>query len=78
MGSISVPLSSEDEATLHHLAAVRHASDTEIAAAGLREYLHFEAEQIAKIQAGIAAADRGEFAGDAEVNAFFTKYGEPD
>ena len=43
---------------------------------GLREYLHFEAEQMAKIQAGIAAAGRGEFASDAEVNAFFAKYGE--
>jgi len=77
MGSISIPLSSEDEATLHRLAEVRHASDAEIAAAGLREYLHFEAEQIAKIQAGIGAADRGEFASDEEVNAFFAKYGEP-
>lgn len=77
MGSISIPLSSEDEVTLHRLAEVRHASNAEIAAAGLREYLHFEAEQMAKIQAGIAAADSGEFASDAEVNAFFAKYGEP-
>lgn len=78
MGAISIPLSSEDEAVLHRIAAARHVSDAEIAAAGLREYLHFEAEQIAKIQAGIAAADRSDFATDEEVEAFFAKYGEPD
>ena len=77
MGAISIPLSSEDEFVLHRIAEARHASDAEIAAAGLREYLHFEAAQITKIQAGIAAADRGEFASDQEVDAFFAKYGEP-
>lgn len=78
MGAISIPLSSEEEAVLHRIATVRQSSDADIAAAGLREYLHFESEQIAKIQAGVAAADRGEFASDEEVNAFFAKYGEPD
>lgn len=78
MGAISIPLSSEDAAVLHRIATARHASDAEVAAAGLREYLHFEAAQIAKIQAGIAAADRGDFATDEEVEAFFAKFGEPD
>lgn len=78
MGAISIPLSNEDEAVLHRIAEARHASDAEIAAAGLREYLHFEAAQIAKIQTGIAAADRGEFASDEDVDTFFARYGEPD
>lgn len=75
MGAISIPLSSDDEVALHRITAARHVSDAGGAAAELREYLHFKVEQIANIQAGIAA---GDFATDEEVEALFAKYGGQD
>ncbi len=75
MGTLSIPLSSEDEAVLHGIAAVNHVTDSEAAAAGLHAYLKFESEQIAGIRAGLDAADRGEFVPDAEMAAFFARHG---
>ena len=75
MGRVSIPHSSEDEALLPRIAAGNRVSDTEAAAAGLHAYLKFEADQIAKIRAGLDAADRGEFVPDAEMDAFFAKHG---
>lgn len=75
MGTVSIPLSSEDEAVLHRIASVNRVSDSEAAAAGLHAYLKFESEQIAKIRAGLDAADRGEFVSDAEMSAFFARHG---
>jgi predicted transcriptional regulator len=78
MGSINIPLSHEDEAILKTLADTRKASDAEIAATALHGYLRFEAAQVAKIQAGIVQADRGEFLDDAAADAFFARYGASD
>ncbi len=75
MGTLSIPLSSEDEAVLRRIASVNRVTDSEAAAAGLHAYLKFESEQIAKIHAGLDAADRGEFVPDAEMAAFFVKHG---
>jgi predicted transcriptional regulator len=75
MGTLSIPLSSEDEAVLHRIASVNRVTDSEAAAAGLHAYLKFESEQIAKIRAGLDAADRGEFVPEAEMEAFFAKHG---
>lgn len=41
----------------------------------LSSYLEAQSWQIQEIQAGIAEADRGEFATDDEVSAVLTKYG---
>jgi RHH-type rel operon transcriptional repressor/antitoxin RelB len=41
----------------------------------LRGYLDAESWQIADIQAGVEEANRGEFATDDEVTAFFAKHG---
>ncbi len=46
-----------------------------ITVAALREYVEAEAWQIQDIKNAVAEADRGEFASDDEVNAFFAKYG---
>jgi RHH-type rel operon transcriptional repressor/antitoxin RelB len=46
-----------------------------ITVAALRQYVEAESWQIQDIQEGVAEADRGEFAGDGEVSAFFKKYG---
>ena len=46
-----------------------------ITVAALREYVEAEAKQIQDIEQAIAEADRGEFASDSEVSAFFARYG---
>ena len=46
-----------------------------ITVAALREYVEAQSWQIQDIKEGIAEADRGEFASDAEVSSFFAKYG---
>jgi len=46
-----------------------------ITVAALTEYVEAEAWQIQDIKQGIDEANRGEFASDSEVNAFFSKYG---
>lgn len=75
MGTVSIPLSIEDEAVLRRIASVNSVTDSEAAAAGLHAYLKFESEQIAKIRAGLDAADRGEFVPDTEMDAFFARHG---
>ncbi|MDD2774812.1 MAG: hypothetical protein PHU06_02535 [Gallionella sp.] len=41
----------------------------------LSHYLEAQSWQVKDIEAGIADADRGDFATDAQVNAVFAKYG---
>lgn len=41
----------------------------------LSSYLAQHSWQVKEIEAGLADADRGDFASDAEVNAVFAKYG---
>ncbi len=41
----------------------------------LTTYLEAQSWQVQEIEAGMAEAERGEFAGDAEVDAVFAKYG---
>lgn len=74
MGTLSIPLSNEDATVLHRIATVNCVSDSEAAAIGLRAYLKFESGQIAKIRAGLEAADRGLFVPDEDMAAFFAKY----
>jgi predicted transcriptional regulator len=42
----------------------------------LEEFLELQAWQIGKVQTGIAAAERGEFASDEEMERLFTRYPE--
>jgi predicted transcriptional regulator len=77
MTTITVNLNAEEKALLDQLAHDRHRSETELATDALRNYLHFEAEQIRKIKEGIAAADQDDFASDEEVEAFFANYTNP-
>lgn len=46
-----------------------------LAVEALRSYIEAQSWQVRDIQAGIAEADRGEFASEQEVTQFFTKYG---
>ena len=77
MATVTVPLSAEDKALLAEIAASQHRTKEDLAADALRRYLRFEEEQIRKIQDGVVAADRGEFATDEEIEAFFAEYSEP-
>lgn len=74
---MDVTLTSEQQSTLDEIAAARELSRDEVVQQALEAYLDFEQEQRAKIKAGIAAADRGDFASDAEVHAAFGRYGRP-
>lgn len=74
MNALSVMLPPEDRALLHKLATSAQRTDEEIASVALREYLRFEAAQIDRIRSGIEAANKGNFASDEEVAAFFTAH----
>lgn len=50
-------------------------SKAQIAAHAIEDYLDWRIPQIADLKKAIAAADRGEIATEAEVEAVFKKYG---
>ena len=60
---------------LEKLMRVTGMDKSAITVAALRDYVAAEAWQIQDIELGALEADRGEFASDSEVNAFFAKYG---
>lgn len=76
METLTLPIGVEEKSLLHLLAQTRHRSDEESAVAALRDYLRFEAEQIRRVREGVDAAERGDFADEEEVAAFFRRYGE--
>jgi predicted transcriptional regulator len=66
-----------NEATLEaldQLAEKTERSRSWLAAKAIEEYIGLNAWQIGKIEAGIAAADRGDFAGDNDVARVLEKY----
>jgi predicted transcriptional regulator len=77
MATVTLTLSTEERALLHRIAGSRHRNEEELAAEALREYLQFEVEQVRKVEEGVAAANRREFASDDEVEAFFARYADP-
>jgi len=66
-----------DEETLNELdtlAAKTERSRNWLVSRAIESYLSLNAWQIAKIEEGIAAANRGDFATDEEMDAVFNKY----
>jgi RHH-type rel operon transcriptional repressor/antitoxin RelB len=59
---------------LDKLAAATRRSRSFLAAEAIREYVESNAWQIAAIQKGLAEAERGEFASDAEVQRVAKKW----
>jgi predicted transcriptional regulator len=55
-------------------AALTGRSTSHVAMEALREYLDWRTPQIEDLRKGIAVADAGEFASDAEVAAVFDRY----
>ncbi|MBI4757263.1 MAG: CopG family transcriptional regulator [Betaproteobacteria bacterium] len=76
MASVTLTLSTEEKSLLDQIAVARHRSEEDLATEALRDYLRFEAEQMTRIREGIIAADGGDFATDAEVEAFFGQHAE--
>ena len=69
--TMTVRLEDEIKARLDQLAEATQRSRSFLAAEAIREYLSLNEWQISEIHAGIEEADRGEFAGNNEVKAFF-------
>jgi predicted transcriptional regulator len=70
-----------DESVLEALdRAAEHSarSRADIIAEAVRDYLETRRWQIEKIEAGIAAADRGDFASEDEVERVVGKYATPE
>ena len=66
-----------DEATMEALDRLAEKTDRSrswLAAMAIEEYIALNAWQIGRIEAGIAAADRGDFANDGEVARVLGKY----
>lgn len=72
--SMTVQLPAELAARLDQLVKSARRNKTSITVTALRDYLDAEALQIHDIEQGVAEADRGEFASEGEVHAFFAKY----
>ncbi|MCK9515372.1 MAG: hypothetical protein M0Q87_04860 [Ottowia sp.] len=60
---------------LEHLAKATSRTKSFVTLEALSTYLQAQSWQVADIQSGLAEADRGDFASDAEVDAVLTQYG---
>jgi len=62
---------------LDHLAEESHRSENDLANEAVTLYLAQQRRISARIQEGLAQAQRGEFVSDEEMEAFFARYTEP-
>lgn len=62
---------------LDHLAEESHRSESELANEAVALYLAQQRRISARIQEGLAQAQRGEFVTDEDMEAFFSRYSEP-
>ncbi len=69
-----VAVSPEVLRQFHQLAEEMHRPEAEIINEALAGYLAADRHYVEVLRQRIAAADRGEFASDAEVNDFFTEH----
>jgi predicted transcriptional regulator len=60
----------------HQLAEETHRPETEIIREALASYLAADGRYVDILRQRIESADRGEFASDEEVQAFFAQHGE--
>ena len=72
---MTVELDDATASALGDLARETAQSPESLVEAALRDYVELRAWQIGKIAAGLAAAERGEFASDDAVRATFGKHG---
>lgn len=72
---LNVRLPFELSSQLDALCKATERTKTSLTVEALREFLEVQAWQVQDIKQGLAEADRGEFATEAEVNNFFARYG---
>lgn len=73
--AIGARVSHELKEAVVQLSALSGQSVSTITQEALAEYIAWRVPQMHDLKDAIAAADRGEFAADDEVNSFFAKYG---
>ena len=71
---LTIRIDAKSKKRLEKLAKATARTKSFLAAQAVRNYLDLNEWQIAEIKKGIEEADRGEFASDAEVKAFFSKW----
>jgi predicted transcriptional regulator len=74
---VSMRLPGELKARITTYAVLTGRSKSHVAMEALSDYLDWRLPQVVDLQEAIAAADRGEFAGDDEVQAVFGRYTAP-
>jgi len=62
---------------LDHLAEEMHRSEIELANEAVSLYIEHQRHILGRIREGIAQAERGEFVADEEMDAFFSRHGQP-
>lgn len=75
-GQISLRLPLDMKERMESYAELTGRNKSHVVMEAVGEYLAWRMPQIEDLQAAIAAADAGEFATDAEVNAVFARYTE--
>ncbi|MGJ4858302.1 CopG family ribbon-helix-helix protein [Labrys sp. KB_33_2] len=74
MSAFTVRLADETTDRLDRLAAKLDRSRSYVAARAIEDFVARESWQLAEIEAGLADANRGDFATDAEVETVLAKY----
>ena len=77
MSATTLEIRSDLKIQLDHLAEESHRSESELANEAVALYLAQQRRITARIQEGLAQAQRGEFVTDEEMEAFFARYTEP-
>jgi predicted transcriptional regulator len=77
MSATTLEIRSDLKIQLDHLAEESHRSESELANEAVAQYLAQQRHISARIQEGLAQAQRGEFVTDEEMEAFFARYTEP-
>ena len=72
--TLTVPIDPDTEARLRRIAERRATSEVAVATEAIRLYVECDAWQIEEITDGVAEAEAGDFASDAEVQAVFAKW----
>ena len=72
----SLIIEPEMQRQFHQLTNETHRTETEIIHEALAAYLAEDHHYVAVLRQRVAAADRGEFANEEEVDAFFSECGE--
>lgn len=77
MSATTLEIRSDLKIQLDHLAEESHRTESDLANEAVALYLVQQRRISARIQEGLAQAQRGEFVSNEEMEAFFARYTEP-